>query len=366
MILHSRSARIVILAGAALFFFSANLVAAATWEFLVYGDSRGNGTDTGTNNNNGVDTVILGELAAQTVHENPAFVLFPGDLVSTGGTSSFNTWKSTMQPVYNAGIGVCPVAGNHDASSVDSLSTFKSMFITPLQTSPFAGCQNVVIDSTSDDGRSYSFQYRNATFLGLDNYANGSKSYHKVDQAFVDARLAARDPATSPLVFAFDHEPAFKPGPDTGLEANPTQRDAFWNSLKSAGCRDFFAGHDHSYAHAVLQDSPGDGNPGNDITQFVVGTGGAPLYTTSYSGNTGAWTVDPVFNDDTHFGYLRVVVDDTAHTVTRTWVQRTGVNTFVDTSEVSSYTYTVAPEPASMALLVAGVLCLVLWRQRFR
>jgi hypothetical protein len=36
-----------------------------------------------------------------------------------------------------------------------------------------------------------------------------------------------------------------------------------------------------------------------------------------------------------------VVVDDEAQTVTQTWVHRTGANTYVDTSSVLSYTYTV-------------------------
>ncbi|MGW8257966.1 MAG: hypothetical protein ACWGMZ_10810, partial [Thermoguttaceae bacterium] len=54
----------------------------AQWKFLVYGDSR--------NSSGGVNTAILGELATQTVSENPAFVLFPGDLVGTGGQSIYN------------------------------------------------------------------------------------------------------------------------------------------------------------------------------------------------------------------------------------------------------------------------------------
>jgi hypothetical protein len=355
---------IVALAGLAIAIASANPAEAATWKFLVYGDSRGNGTDPNSNYDNGVDTQVLGALAQQTVAEHPAFVLFPGDLVSsvsTSDTTPFDTWQSTMQPVYDAGIGVCPVAGNHDTGN---LANFKARFITPLQASPFAGAQNVVIDSTSSDGRSYSFRYGNALFLGLDNYANGSINYHRVNQGFVNDRLAARNPAATPLVFAFDHEPAFRAGPDTSLEAYPNQRNDLWNSLKAAGCRDFFAGHDHIYARAALRDNPDDGNLNNDINQVVVGTGGAPHATTAYSGNTGTWTVDQAFNDDDYFGYLRVEIDDTARTVTHTWVEELADGSFQDTAETYTYSYAVVPEPGGLAL--AGMALAVLVGHRLR
>ena len=330
------------------------IAAADTWKFLVYGDSR-------ASSGGGINTTILTELANQTLNEHPAFVLFPGDLVGTGGLSIFGDWKTIMLPVYNAGIGVCPVAGNHD---VGDLTDFKRIFISPLASSPFSGASNVVIDSTTADGRSYSFNYRNALFLGLDNYANGSTSTHAVNQTFVNARLTARVAATTPLVFAFDHEPAFKPGQDTGLEANAVARNAFWQSLKNAGCREFFAGHDHIYAHAELLDSPSDGDANNDVHQVVVGTAGAPLYTTSYSGNTGNWTVLPISHDDTHYGYVKVVVDETARTVTQSWIQRTGTNTF-NTAGADFFTYSYpVPEPCTLALAAAGLGWLLVRRSR--
>jgi autotransporter-associated beta strand protein len=98
-----------------------------------------------------------------------------------------------------------------------------------------------------------------------------------------------------------------------------------------------FNGHDHYYATARLDD--GDGNPNDDTYQVVVGTAGAPLYTLAgYTGDNGSWTVVP-YSSESQYGYLRVVVDDVAQTVVQTWVHRLGVNTFVDTANVVSYTY---------------------------
>jgi autotransporter-associated beta strand protein len=324
----TRQLRFVI-AGFLLFAYAQH-VSGATWTFLVYGDSR-------AASGSGINAQILGELATQTLVENPLFVLFPGDLVGTGGQTVYNTWKSTMQPVYDAGIGVCPIAGNHEASGGQSaLNAFKSTFITPYTTTPFAGMTNMVVDSTAADGRSYAFNFNNALFLCMDNYSNASTSAHMVNQAFLDAQLAARNPTTTPLVFAMWHEPAFKAGQDTGLEAKPTQRNATWTSLQNAGCRQVFNGHDHLYAASRLDD--GDGNPDDDTYQVVVGTAGAPLYSVAYSGDTGSWTVVPI-SSESSYGYVRVVVDDVAQTVVQTWVHRTAANTFVDTTSVVSYSY---------------------------
>jgi len=339
--------------GAVMLLSCAPLSSAGTWKFLVYGDSRGSGAG-------GINTAILAELANQTVNEHPAFVLFPGDLVTTGSQSNFNTWKSSMQPVYNAGIGVCPVAGNHDAPD---LTDFKSIFISPLASSPFSGASNVVIDSTGSDGRSYSFNYRNALFLGLDNYANGSTGTHAVNQTFVNARLAARNPVTTPLVFAFDHEPAFKPGQDTGLENKVSERNTFWQSLKNAGCREFFAGHDHFYAHAELLDNPSDGKTDNDIHQVVVGTGGAPLYSLTYGGNTGNWTVLPI-SWEKNYGYVKVVVDETARTVTQSWIAYNNTTHTFNTAGADFFTYSYVPEPCTLALAAAGLGWLLVGRPR--
>ena len=64
----------------------------------------------------------MGELASEIAARNVDLVLFAGDLV-VGGVdqtqleSQFLTWRDTMQPVYEAGIGVYVVRGNHDEGS---------------------------------------------------------------------------------------------------------------------------------------------------------------------------------------------------------------------------------------------------------
>ena len=88
-----------------------------SWRFIVTGDSRSNGEY------NGVNVPILTEIANEIVKSNVDFALFTGDLVVGYSDqekiqSQLKTWRDVMQPVYNAGIGVYPIRGNHDTGSV--------------------------------------------------------------------------------------------------------------------------------------------------------------------------------------------------------------------------------------------------------
>ena len=42
------------------------------------------------------------------------------------------------------------------------MTAFKSTFITPYTIAPFSGMTNMVVDNSSFDGRSYSFEFNNA------------------------------------------------------------------------------------------------------------------------------------------------------------------------------------------------------------
>ena len=96
-------------------------IAADEWHFIVVGDSRGGDV--------GVNSKILTEIAAEIVKVEPDFVMFPGDLV-TGSRDSgklrdqLTKWRGIMQPVYDAGIAMYNVRGNHDLGSRKDSSGF--------------------------------------------------------------------------------------------------------------------------------------------------------------------------------------------------------------------------------------------------
>jgi hypothetical protein len=159
-----------------------------------------------------------------------------------------------------------------------------------------------------------------------------------VNQPWIDAMLATT-PRTH--LFAFGHMPAFKASHTDCLDDYPSQRDSFWNSLKGGGSRAYFCGHDHFYDHALIDDN--DGNADNNVHQFIVGGGGAPLtggY--SYNGTNTVWTPKGVYHE-MQYGYTVVTIN--GPTATMTYRHRTGANTWVDTSEVWSYTVPSGPTP---------------------
>jgi hypothetical protein len=329
---------------------------ADSWKFIVAGDSRGG--------DNGVNTTILAEIAAEVVSQQPEFIIFPGDLVS-GYTSEANlqsqllTWRDTMQPVYNEGIGVYPVRGNHERGTSYGTTTawdhvFDGAYSLP-QNGP-TGEENLTWSVTHGTGSG------RAIVLGLDQYYPNKD--HTVPQDWVAASLAATDALH---VFAMGHEPAFSSDHDDCLDDAPTARNTFLDSLVDAGGRSYFAGHDHYYNHLRADDA--DGDLDNDLHQFIVGTAGAPLRSEgNYGGDTGPWTptkdIDGNGSDDpaafeSQYGYMVVEIDELD--VTMTWWHRTGVGVYEATSEGLIYTVPDPPgvptlSPWSQFALMAGLL----------
>jgi len=274
------------------------------WKFLVCGDSRGRSY------NEQVNTTILSELAHAATNEAPAFVLFPGDLVWGATPAAFAEWREAVAPLYNAGIPIYPVMGNHELGDVNA---FTSAFGADIPDNGPAGEIN----------RTYAVSGPNALILALDTYVNS----HRVNQPWIDSILATN---VMPHVFAIGHEPAFKVNHTDILDDYPANRDAFWRSLAGANATAYFCGHDHFYDNSRLDD--GDGNPLNDIRQYIVGTGGAPLYGDGlYDGINGAWTPQRVTHE-IQYGYIVVEINDMD--VTITWKHRIAPGVYEATSEI--------------------------------
>jgi 3',5'-cyclic AMP phosphodiesterase CpdA len=295
--------------------FSLSGCAQAPWKFIVTGDSR--------DGDNGVNTTILGELAAEIVKRQVDFVLLSGDLVNgyvdqTALESQLNTWRNTMQLVYDAGIGVYVVRGNHDVGDPAGVTAwnkvFKGEFSLP-DNGP-AGEKNLT----------YSVTHKNALIISLDQYIK----HRRVNQAWLAAQFAAN---TKPHIFVLGHEPAFKALHEDCLDDYPAERDVFWGSIEKAGGRTYFCGHDHFYNHARVDN---DGDPSNDIHQYIVGTAGAPLYDWlgNYDGDNSNYTVENIYHAK-EYGYCLVEIDGLD--VTLSWMERVGAGKY-EAGEVWSYT----------------------------
>jgi len=318
------------------------------WRFIVTGDSRGG--------DNGVNTAILSELADEVVKRQVDFAIFSGDLVKgyvdqAALESQLNTWRNTMQPVYDAGIGVYVVRGNHDVGEPAGVTAWNNVFGDMPDNGP-AGEKNLT----------YSVTHKNALIISLDQYIR----LRRVNQAWLDSQLAAN---TRPHIFVFGHEPAFKASHEDCLDDYVAERDAFWASIEEAGGRTYFCGHDHFYNHARVDDDPAasylrsktagsnDIHPvrsqsptpleakrkkaltrptSNGIHQYIIGTAGAPLYDWSgnYDGDNSDYTVENIYHAK-EYGY--VLVEIAGLDVTLTWIERVDAGKY-EAKEVWSYT----------------------------
>ena len=296
--------------------FPSQLIADSAWKFVVVGDSRGS--------DNGVNTTIFSEIATEIVNQGAEFVLLPGDLVTgynsqTELQSQLLNWRNTMAPVYEAGISVYAIRGNHDLGKPAGVTAWNNVF-SGAYSMPRNGPEG-------EENLTYSLSHKNVFILGLDLYT----SSHRVNQTWVDAQLGSNP---QPHIFAFAHEPAFAAAHSDSLGDYPSKRNLFWESLARAGARTYFAGHDHFYDRARIAD--GDGNPNNDLHQYIVGTAGAPLYSWSsqYSGSNAPYTPVQQYHAKQH-GYVVVEIDGPNATIT--WFQRTAPGVYSPGADVFSY-----------------------------
>jgi len=254
----------------------------APFTFVSMADSRGS--------DNGVNDAVLSGIVSQVLADSPAFVMFPGDLVTGSSdavtlTTQLNHWRDVMDPLYASGMygaGVFAGPGNHEIRNAASEPVWQTIF-SDLPASGPAG----------ETYMTYSLDYGNSHFIMLDTNRDGN--HHTVNQAWLAADLAA---TTAEHIFVFGHEPAYPAGPHVGssLDAYPAERDAFWDLLADYDVDAYFAGHEHLYNYVMV-----DG-----IHQIIDGTCGAPVYT-GYGGDFYHYALVTV---DGRYVSIQIIDDD--------------------------------------------------------
>jgi len=313
------------------------------WTFAVLCDTRGDNDPTNLTKS-GVNEAMVNSVAKDMVKEGVELVIFPGDLVngwfqiSTPYADQFKTWRKAMAPVYDAGIKVYPVRGNHENGPPYPLINFP----WPPDPSnypiirPIAGLKEAYLAAFSDDwipangppgeeGFTYSFVYKNAFFVGLDQYINP----YRVNQPWLDDQLGQNK---QPHTFVYGHAPAFRVGHTDSLASYPDERNLFWNSLGNAGVRMYFSGHDHLYNRAHINDQAG-----HTIYQVLTGAGGAPFNPWSWPYAEGDKVVHD-YDDEVHYGYVIVTVDGPRVTMRWKALMKNGVKDVWTTMDTLEYT----------------------------
>ena len=332
--------------------FSSTGFAQKPWRFIVTCDSRGY--------DNGINPIILNEIANEIIKQDADFVMFPGDLV-TGYTigdpnlfeDQLRGWVEIMTPVYDAGISVYVCRGNHELGDVWSSYPHPGTNPDPndnnmLRWINVFGNNSYPNQKLPDNGpadekfMTYSVTHKNAFIVTLDHYAGTRHDFHhKINQQWLDDQLKTN---IKPHIFLAGHEHAFRVRHADCLDYFPDQRDEFWDAIKNAGGRTYFCGHDHFFDHARVID--GDGNPDNDIHQFITATAGAPLYTwfPPYTGNNSFYSVEQIYHARA-YGYVLVEIDELKSTLT--WIQRQSNDLNIPGIYEPNYvwSYTVTPKP---------------------
>jgi len=267
------------------------------------GDTRG------TSSSDPLNESIMSEIANEIVRQQAEFVIVVGDLAYSGSYTWFSNWKTVMAPVYQAGIPVFPVLGNHD---VNDITSYLSLFKNDLPTNGPAG----------ETYRTFAYYHKNVLLIGMDNYVTPAR----VNQTWLNQVLAQNK---LPHVFVYAHQPAFKANHTDCMDDYPANRDVFWTSLINSGCKIYLCGHDHFY----------DRLKAGGIYQMIVGNGGAPINSSySYNGNNSSWNPVNQYHA-AQYGYILVTID--GYKVTVSMFERVGAGIY---TEKDKWSYLV-PDP---------------------
>lgn len=207
---------------------------------------------------------ILSALSDQAKPLNPNFTLFPGDLEANGFTlSGMNVWRDAMNGMLTGDSSpngmfdiVLPVRGNHDNSNTSGWQAYFDIRSTAQR----VGATNYI--EMAED-LTYSFDYENAHFVGVDVPGNVSKitqaQLNWVDNDLTDAKNRGLTHA-----FIFWH------GPICCSLINPPVTEMInKHPIVSAT----FHGHSHKLNYKHI-DSSLISNVTHEFEQFITGTAG--------------------------------------------------------------------------------------------
>jgi hypothetical protein len=358
-------------------FIGASLIYADPWSFGVISDTQWTKPGDGKNPNTCAADIIK-QVDQQFIAKGVEFVIAVGDTVDVGSKVNIDTRALFAQDLYNAGIGFYPLRGNHEAAEdpnyLDSGLEFQYAFpqigtglnnntpeaistaIIPAADLPLnspgpnTGPQFKVGDNfsfptavnTANNSISYSFDYKNARFVLLDQFdVTGNYYYSTIpdQQTWINAQLS--DLKRPQQAFVFVHKnllggnhkdnmfggPANGNDPGDGYGIDPSTpiptgkgnvltvgdkqnvEDAFIHSLAANNVKFCISGHDHHHYHSIVS-SPI--TPSISVHQLITQSDSSKFYTPvpPFSGND-----LPLAQDLYRVGYYIVTVDGPRVTV---------------------------------------------------
>ncbi len=227
---------------------------AEPWSFGVMADTQWKGDTDGRDT---VATGIINRINVEFIAAKVIFVIQTGDLVDKYPSDSHNsmdTRADAAQALYSAGIGFFPLRGNHESSS-DAAARFIQDFPQTQGTINTFGATNFNSPGKAN-GLSYTFDYNNARFVLIDQFAASIED----QQSWIDPAIKAKPKGGHAFVFAHkglitEHHIDTLFGSDSSK--NQAGQNAFMSSLYDTGVRYFFGGHDHMHNRAIVTSPDG-------------------------------------------------------------------------------------------------------------
>jgi hypothetical protein len=286
------------------------------WTFVVFGDSP----DPANNTTTGISPNLI-PIATAVAAEKPDLVMYTGDLVNgwmllpnespmaTNYSGQFGNWMQAVSPIHNyttgTGIPLYVLRGNHEDGPNQTVAPLLDAYLATVASSmPVNG-------PPGEENLTYSFTYKGAKFIALDDYIAHNGIKETVNQSWLDEQLTQD---TKPFMFVFGHSPAYLVVTGTeedmvySLAMHPAQRDMFWTSLVNNHVPAYFCGHSHMYVRGENR----------SVQQVLGGNGGAAMLAFDPALADPALTVEypliPVAQNDQKFGYLVITVHEDSGT----------------------------------------------------
>ena len=229
---------------------------------------------------------VLSALSDQAAQLNPAFSIYPGDLEASGFTKpGMDRWKEAMDGGHtgdttpNGMFDIAfPVRGNHDRG--DALGW--QAYFDFQATANHLGATHFTNMSGQED-LTYSFDYQNAHFIGVDVPGSASKITSTQIQ-WIDADLADAEARGLTHAFIYFHGPLYCLDGHCHCTArvcpiNPRVQELISILNHHPIVSATFHGHEHTHAYTYIDETriPPDGFSEGVMSpfhQFVTGSAG--------------------------------------------------------------------------------------------
>ncbi len=254
-----------------------------------------------------VNSPVFTKVIDSIQEQKPNMLFYLGDGINgyTGGdmnklNNEYAFWRGSIARLFEAGIYVFPVPGNHemldfDAEAVKDITNvsredawrenmgdiipnkklWEKILCVPFTSSAWSDMDYAQADDgtiTTDQSKlSYSFDYKGAHFIIINTLASGNESHVPITRLKEDIFDAQRRGIKR--IFIFGHEPAFSYKYDSsskprGLDVDTKARDEFWKVVKDSNST-YFCGHEHLFNVSQPQNG--------EEYQIIVGPAGGPF-----------------------------------------------------------------------------------------